>query len=314
MSHQEVRTYSDSNGHRIASSRTEPTLGRRKGIQSSIREEAEVLQPLVTIVPSPKWPTLGLGELWQYRGLLFFLVWRDLKVRYKQTALGVTWAVLQPFMTMVVFSVFFGSLADVPSDGYPYPVFTYAALLPWQLFSHALSESANSLVTNESLITKVYFPRLVIPLSAVLAGLVDFALAFMVLVGMLWFYGIGPTSAVFALPLFVLLACISALAVGLWLSALNVRYRDVRHTLPFLTQIWLFATPIAYPMSIVPEQWRTLYGLNPMVGVVEGFRWCLLGQSTLDFSVLVSTGVAIVLLVGGLFYFRHSEKAFADVI
>lgn len=247
--------------------------------------------------------------------MLYFLVWRDLKSRYKQTSLGVAWAVLQPFLTMVVFSVFFGRLAGVPSDGLPYPVFTFTALLPWQLFSHALTESGNSLVTNRDLLTKVYFPRLLIPLATVLAGLVDFVLAFLVLLGMMAFYGIVPTAAILFLPVLVLLACLTALAAGLWLAALNVQYRDVRYTLPFLVQFWLVATPIAYPASLVPDAWRPLYGLNPMVGVVEGFRWAMLGRAgPLDASVLVSVLVVFALLTGGLFYFRRMEKTFADVV
>lgn len=272
-------------------------------------------EPLFVVKPSSGWVPLRFREVWAYRELLFFMVWRDVKVRYKQTALGAAWAILQPVLTMIVFSVFFGKLAQVPSDGVPYPIFAFAALLPWQLFAHALLESGNSLIVNQELLTKVYFPRLVIPMSAVLAGLVDFALAFIVLLGMMAYYGIVPTVAVFTLPLFVGLACATALAVGLWLSALNVQYRDVRYTIPFLTQFWLFATPIAYPASLVPEPWRAFYGLNPMVGVVEGFRWALLGKAeALDPSVIVSAGVVVVLLVGGLYYFRRMEKTFADVV
>lgn len=280
------------------------------GVERSAAEEHRFV-----IEPETGWAPLRLGELWTYRELLFFLVWRDLKSRYKQTSLGVAWAILQPVLTMVVFSVFFGRLAGVPSEGVPYPVFTYAALLPFQLFSYALTESGNSLVTNRDLLTKVYFPRLLIPLSTVLAGLVDFALAFLVLLAMMAYYGIAPTAAVFFLPAFVALACMTALAAGLWLAALNVKYRDVRYTLPFLTQFWLIATPIAYPASLVPEPFRALYGLNPMVGVVEGFRWALLGRAeALDSSVLVSVIVVGVLLVGGLFYFRRMERTFADIV
>ena len=271
--------------------------------------------PVTIIRPSRGWVSLNLRDLWEYRELLYFLVWRDVKVRYKQTVIGAGWAIIQPFMTMVVFSIFFGNLAKVPSDGIPYPVFAYAALLPWTLFAHALTESSNSLVANQNLITKVYFPRLVIPMSAVLAGLVDFAIAFVVLLGMMFYYRIVPTAAVVTLPLFLLLAVATALAVGLWLSALNVQYRDVRYTIPFLTQFWLFATPIAYSSSLVPEQWRALYGLNPMAGVVEGFRWALLGKAGGTGSlVIVSALVVGVLLVGGLVYFRRMEKTFADVV
>jgi len=271
--------------------------------------------PTIIIRPSKGWVPLRLKELWEYRELLYFLVWRDIKVRYKQTVLGAAWAIIQPFFTMVVFSIFFGRLAGIPSDGLPYPIFAYCALLPWQLFAHAMTESGNSLVANQNLITKVYFPRLVIPLAAVLAGLVDFAVAFLVLVGMMAYYGIAPTIPAVTLPLFILLAIATALAVGLWLSALNVQYRDVRYTIPFLTQFWLFSTPIAYPSSLVPEGWRVLYGLNPMAGVVEGFRWALLGTRNAPGPMLaVSVAVVVALLVGGLYYFRRMEKGFADVV
>ncbi|MBI3457055.1 MAG: ABC transporter permease [Candidatus Rokubacteria bacterium] len=242
-------------------------------------------------------------------------MWRDIKVRYKQTVLGAAWAILQPFLTMVVFTVFFGRLAGIPSDGLPYPVFAYCALLPWQLFAHALSDASNSVVGNQNLITKVYFPRLVIPLAATLAGLVDFGVAFVVLVGMLLYYGIAPTVAVLSLPLFVLLALATAVAVGLWLSALNVMYRDVRYTIPFLTQFWLFASPVAYPSSLVPVSLRPLLGLNPMAGVVEGFRWALLGVPAGPGALLaVSVAVVAVILISGLYYFRRVERTFADVV
>jgi lipopolysaccharide transport system permease protein len=273
------------------------------------------LLPVLRIEPSRGWVSLRLGELWEYRELLYFLVWRDIKVRYKQTALGAAWAILQPVLTMMVFSVFFGRLAKVPSDGIPYPVFVYAALIPWQLFSYALSESANSLVSSQNLIQKVYFPRLVIPIAGVLAGLVDFAIAFVVLLGMMAYYGIHPTAAILVLPAFIVFAIAAALGVGLWLSALNVRFRDVRYTIPFLTQFWMFATPVAYPSSLVPEKWRALYGLNPMAGVVEGFRWALLGKSTSPGPLLwVSVAAVILLLIGGLAYFRRMEKTFADIV
>lgn len=270
--------------------------------------------PPVMLRPGGGWTSLGLRELWEYRELLYFLVWRDIKVRYKQTILGGAWAIIQPFFIMIVFSIFFGRLARVPSDGLPYPVFTFCALLPWQLFAQALSESSNSLVANERLITKVYFPRLVVPLSAVLGGLVDFAIAFVVLLAMMAYYGITPHLAVLALPLLVLLAVMTAFGVGLWLSALNVQYRDVRYTLTFLTQFWMFSTPIAYPSSIVPERWRSLYGLNPMAGVVEGFRWALLGTQPPGPMLAVSVLVVIMILVGGLYYFRRMEETFADIV
>src|SRR2546428_774835 len=236
--------------------------------------------PVLVLEPSKGFVRLNLRDVWAYRELLYFLVWRDVKVRYKQTALGAAWAILQPVMTMVVFSVFFGRLAKVPSDGIPYPIFAYAALLPWQLFAYALSESANSLVGSQNLIKKVYFPRLVIPVASVLAGLVDFAISFVVLIGLMVYYGIRPTPAVALLPLFILLAVVSALSVGLWLSALNVQFRDVRYTIPFLTQFWMFVTPVVYPGSLVPEKWRSLFGLNPLAGGGGGFWWALLGQST----------------------------------
>lgn len=273
-------------------------------------------EPQVLILePSKGFFRLRLGDLWEYRELLYFLVWRDVKVRYKQTALGAAWAILQPVATMLVFSVFFGRLAKMPSDGIPYPVFAFTALLPWQLFASALSESSNSLVSNQNLITKVYFPRLVVPIAGVLGGLVDFAIAFVILLGLMWFYGIVPTAAVALLPLFVLLAIVTALAVGLWLSALNVKYRDVRYTIPFLTQFWLFATPVAYPSSLVPVRWRALLGLNPMAGVVEGFRWALLAKAQSPGPMLaVSAAAVVMLLVGGLIYFRRTESTFADVV
>ncbi len=270
--------------------------------------------PVLRIEPSSGWVSLRLGELWEYRELLYFLVWRDIKVRYKQTALGAAWAILQPVLTMVVFSVFFGRLAKVPSDGIPYPLFALAALVPWQLFAYAVSESTNSLVVSQNLIKKVYFPRLVIPIASVLAGLVDFAISFVALIGLMTYYGIRPTPAIAILPLFILLAVASALCVGLWLSALNVEFRDVRYTIPFLTQFWMFVTPVAYPSSLIPEKWRTVFGLNPMAGVVEGFRWALLGKATsLGSFLAVSIAVVVVLLFGGLVYFRRMESTFADV-
>jgi len=267
------------------------------------------------IRPATSWTSLGLRELWEYRELLFFLTWRDIKVRYKQTALGAAWAIIQPVFMMLVFSLFFGRLAGMPSDGIPYPVFTFCALLPWQLFAHSLAESSNSLVANERLITKVYFPRLVVPIAAVLGGLVDFGIAFVILLGMMVYFGIVPGLAALALPGLILLAMLTALAVGLWLSALNVQYRDVRYTINFLIQFWLFATPVAYPSSIVPAAWRPLYGLNPMAGVVEGFRWALLGKAEPPGTMLwVSVAVVIALLIGGLYYFRSMEQEFADVV
>jgi lipopolysaccharide transport system permease protein len=267
------------------------------------------------IRPSRGWVSLKLGELWAYHELLYFLVWRDIKVRYKQTVLGAAWAILQPFMTMVVFSLFFGKLGKIPSEGVPYPIFSFAALVPWTFFATGLGQGANSLVGSQNLIKKVYFPRLVIPIASVLSGVVDFALAFLVLLGMMLFYGIVPTLNVLWLPLLLLLALVTSLGVSLWLSALNVQFRDIRYTVPFLTQLWLFATPIAYPSSLLPEPWRTLYGLNPMAGVVEGFRWAMLGTASRPGPmILVSTVAAVTLLVTGAFYFRRMEKTFADVV
>jgi lipopolysaccharide transport system permease protein len=274
-------------------------------------------EPLTVLVIDAGENPVGkqLHDLWSYRELLYFLAWRDFKVRYKQTALGAAWAVIQPFFTMVVFSIFFGYLGKIPSDGIPYPVFAYCALLPWSLFAHALTESSNSLVNNQSLITKVYFPRLIIPTAPLFVGLVDFGIAFVVLIGMMLFYGITPGVAVLTVPLFVLVTVLTALAVGMWLSALNVEYRDVRYTIPFLTQLWLFATPVAYPSSLLPEPWRSLYGLNPMAGVVEGFRWALLGQTRAPGPLIaVSIGAVLALLIGGLWYFTRMEQTFADIV
>ncbi len=271
--------------------------------------------PETVIRPSRGWVSLNLGEIWAYRELLCFLVWRDLKVRYKQTILGAAWAILQPVLTMLVFTVVFGRLAKVPTGGVPYPIFVFTALLPWQLFAHALTESGNSLVVHQSLLTKVYFPRLVLPFAAVLAGFADFAIAFVVLLGMMLYYGIVPGAACLVLPLFVALAAATALAAGTWLSALNVRYRDVRYTIPFLTQIWFFVTPVAYPSELVPEPWRVWLGLNPMAGVVEGFRWALLGRPPGTGPLRsISAVVVLLFLAGGLIYFRRSERRFADVV
>jgi lipopolysaccharide transport system permease protein len=258
---------------------------------------------------------LRLRELWDYRELLYFLTLRDIQVRYKQAALGVGWAVLQPLLTMIIFTVVFGRLANLQSDGIPYPVFSFTALLPWQLFSGALSRAGSSLVNNSQLITKIYFPRLVIPLSAVAAGLLDFGISLVVLFILMACYGIQLTWAVLWLPLLVLLALLTALAVGLWLSALNVQYRDVQHLIPFLVQAWMYASPVAYSTTLVPSgTWRILYGLNPLAGVIQGFRWALLGSTPPDGLFLVSIAVVLVLLVTGLLYFQRMESTFADVV
>ncbi len=259
---------------------------------------------------------LNLSQLWEYREVLYFLVWRDIKVRYRQTLIGATWAIIQPFMTMVVFSVFFGRLAKVPSDGIPYPLFAFAALVPWTFFANGLTLATNSLVHSGYLITKVYFPRLLAPMARVLTGLPDLALSFLMLLGMIWWYGslqVRPT--LLWLPALTLLAFVTALGVGLWLAALNVRYRDIQHAVPFLIQVWLFCTPIAYPSSLLSEPWRTLYSINPMVGVVEGFRWALLGTQNIPLpTVAASALTAAALLVTGAFFFRRVERTVADVI
>jgi len=269
----------------------------------------------VRVQPSSGWVSLRLGELWEYRELLYFLIWRDIKVRYKQTVLGAAWAIIQPFFTMVVFSLFFGRLAKVPSDGVPYPIFSYTALVPWTFFANGLTMATTGMVSHANLIKKVYFPRLALPIARVSAGIVDFGLAFVVLIGMMLAYRIVPTANIIWLPLFLLLALVASLGVGLWLAALNVRFRDVGLMVPFITQFWLFATPIAYPSSLLSEPWRTLFGLNPMTGVVEGFRWALLGTSTAPGPmIVVSSLVALTFLVSGAFYFRRIEKTFADVV
>jgi homopolymeric O-antigen transport system permease protein len=271
--------------------------------------------PTTILAPSRGWAPLQIDDLWKYRELLYFLVWRDVKVRYKQTALGAAWAIIQPLLTMIVFSVFFGRLAKMPSDGIPYPVFAFAALVPWTFFAHGLTNASNSLVGSANLIKKIYFPRLIMPVAAVLSGLIDFVLAFVVLVGMMLFYGIVPSPKILAVVPLLFLAMVTSLGVALWLSALNVEFRDVRYLIPFLTQFWLFLTPIAYPSSLLNEPWRTVYGLNPMVGVVEGFRWALLDTHTGPGGmVMVSGFAAVALLVGGAYYFRRMEATFADVV
>lgn len=272
--------------------------------------------PVIRIQPSKGWVSLKLGELWHYRELLYFLIWRDIKVRYKQTVLGATWAIIQPFFTMVVFSLFFGGLAKVPSDNIPYPIFSYAALVPWTFFANGLNQASTGMVTHANLITKVYFPRLAIPIARVLAGVVDFGLAFIVLLGMMLAYGIVPTVNTLWLPLFLLLALIASLGTALWLAAMNVQFRDVGYTVPFITQFWMFATPIAYPSSLIENPvLRTLYGINPMAGVVEGFRWALLGTETMPGPIIfISSLVALALLISGAFYFRRMERTFADVV
>jgi lipopolysaccharide transport system permease protein len=272
--------------------------------------------PVTRIEPSTGWVSLKLRELWQYRELLYFLTWRDVKVRYKQTVLGAAWAIIQPFFTMAVFSVFFGQLAQIPSDDIPYPIFSYTALVPWSFFAQGLRQSSDSLVGGAHLIKKVYFPRLAMPIASVFSGVVDFTLAFIVLLGMMLFYGIVPTLNALWLPLFLLLALVTSLGSGLWLSAMNVQFRDVHYTVPFLIQFWMFVTPIAYPSSLIENRLaRTLYGINPMAGVVEGFRWALLGKGTAPGPITIASSLAaLALLVSGAFYFRRMEKTFADVV
>jgi len=280
----------------------------------STRSHGDPGEVVTVIRPQSRW-TSSVGDVWAYRELLYFLIWKELKVRYKQTVLGAGWAVLQPVLTMVVFSVFFGRLGGLPSDGLPYPVFTYAALLPWMLFAHVLIQSSQSIVHHQSLVTKVYFPRVLLVLAPLGVGLVDFALAFVVLLAIMLWYGLAPGPGLLFAPLFVALAAVAALAIGVWLAALNVRYRDVRHTVPFLTSLWLFASPVAYPASLVPGPWRWLYGLNPMAGAIEGFRWAVLSQGGIPAPlVAASLAVTLLMLVTGLRYFTRVEQTFADLV
>jgi lipopolysaccharide transport system permease protein len=274
------------------------------------------MQARETIVAPPRgWLSLRLRELWEFRELLYFLTWRDIKVRYKQTALGAAWAVIGPFTTMVLFSVIFGNFAKLPSEGIPYPVFSYTALLPWQLFSRALGDASQSLIGNQGMVTKIYFPRLFLPASSILSGVVDFGISFLVLIGMMLFYDVVLSWKMILLPVFLLLALLTAMGVSMWIAAFNVRYRDFRYVTPYLVQVWMYATPIAYSRSLIPEQWQVLYSLNPMTGVVDGFRWALLG-TTLELGPAFGISVAAVLLVfiGGLFYFQRMESTFADML
>ena len=291
------------------------TAGRPTIQDQSLAVHSTPATRTTIIAPSRGWRSLGFAELWEYRELLYFLTWRDIKVRYKQTALGASWAIIQPFMTMVVFSLFFGRLARIPSDGVPYPLWSFTALVPWSFFAQGLTMSASSLVLSQNLIRKVYFPRLTIPIATVMAGVIDLAVAFVVLVAMMIYYGASPgLRIVWIAPLF-LLALVTSLGVGLWLAALNVRYRDVRYAVPFLVQFWLFATPIAYPSSLLPEPWRTVLALNPMTGVTEGFRWALLGTASAPGPMLlVSSVAALLILAGGAMYFRRMEREFADLV
>ncbi|TVL99220.1 MAG: phosphate ABC transporter permease [Candidatus Brocadia sp. WS118] len=295
---------------------TDKSLQEVQSTNASLTLNKANTLPVIRIQPSHGLASLlKFGELWKYHELLYFLIWRDIKVRYKQTVLGIAWAIIQPFLTMVVFSIFFGRLGNIPSDNIPYPIFSFAALVPWTFFANGLTQASNSLVGSANLIKKVYFPRLIIPIATVLAGVIDFILAFLMLIGMMFYFNIIPTINVVWIPLFLLLALVTSLGVSLWFSAMNVQFRDVRYVIPFLTQFWLFSTPIAYPSSLLSEPWRTLYGINPMVGVVDGFRWALLGTSTCPGTmVFVSALVAILLMISGALYFRRMEKTFADVI
>lgn len=272
-------------------------------------------KPSIVIKPHKGLLQLDLYALWKYRELLYFLVWKDVLIRYKQTVIGASWAILQPLITMVIFTVIFGKMVNVPSDGIPYPIFAFSALLPWLYFSQALSRSGTSLVGNTNLITKIYFPRLLIPLSSSISPLVDLFFSFLILLVLMPLYGISPSRGFLFLPVFVLQSLITALAVGLWLTTLNVKYRDVGHVIPFLIQIWMYASPVVYPLSMVPEKWRLLYSLNPMVGVIEGFRWAITGSSRPDFMAMaISSAAVFILLAGGLIYFKKMEATFADII
>lgn len=289
-----------------------PTVGHNVG---KIDKGGRTDLPPVLIRPIRGWVALDLRELWAHRELLYFFTWRDIKVRYKQTALGLAWAIIQPLFMMVIFSLFFGILAKVPSQGIPYPLFTYSALLPWTLFASGITRASNSLTSETNLIQKVYFPRLLMPLASILSPLVDFLIAFVVLIGLMLYFGYYPSITMLWLPLFLILELMLALGVGLWLSAINVEYRDVTHVVPFLVQLWLFASPVIYPSNFVPERFQVAYGLiNPMSGIIEGFRWAILGTQPPSHLLIASVAIIIVILVSGAFYFRRREKAFADVV
>jgi len=275
--------------------------------------------PITYLKPAKGLAALNLKDLWDYRELIYFLTWRDLKVRYKQTLLGFTWVLLQPVINMVVFTILFGQLLNVPTGGIPYPIFSFAALLPWLYFASSLSRSSTTLVGSANLISKVFFPRMVIPIAGVLSGLVDFLVSLIVLVGMMLFYKIIPTWNLLLMPLFLLLALLTALGFGLWLSALNVRFRDVNHLVPFIIEIWKYATPVIYGSTLIPEKFRFLLGLNPMTGVVEGFRWAILGSKYVEnFNpgplFIVSISITLLVLISGVIFFRNTERTFADII
>jgi lipopolysaccharide transport system permease protein len=283
---------------------------------SQLTHKTDIIKksPLIVIRPINGWVPLNLGELWDYRELLYSFITRDIRIRYKQTALGAAWAVIQPLFMMIVFTLAFGRLAKIPSEGLPYPLFSYAALLPWTLFSEGIARSTNSMITNANIMTKVYYPRLIMPISGILSPLIDFTIAFIILLGMMLYYGFIPTINILFLPAFILLALGTSLGVGLWLSALNVQYRDFQYTVPFLIQLWLFASPVVYPSSLLPEPYRALFGLNPMAGVIEGFRWALLGTAPPSYLIAISALMVVALLISGALYFRRMEKTFADVV
>ena len=267
------------------------------------------------IKPSVGWPSIDLKEIWAYRELLGILAWRDVSVRYKQSVVGIGWAIIQPVMTMIIFTIIFGKFAKLPSEGIPYPVFTYCALLPWSYFARSLGDSSDSLVGSANLITKIHFPRIILPVSKVFAGLIDLSIAFIILVGMMVWYRIVPTAGILLLPVFIVIAMLASLGVGLWLTALNVLYRDVKFVVPFLIQFWMYASPVAYSTSIIPDQWKWVYGLNPMVGVVEGFRWALLGKTAPLISMFfIPVLIIFVVLISGIYFFKKMEKTFADII
>jgi len=300
----------------MAVTERDPELASSQFQQTLLASEVGI--SVIRIEPSGGWLSLGLREIWAYRELTYFLIWRDVKIRYKQTAIGAAWAVLQPLLTMVVFTLLFNRIAEIPSDGLPYPLFAFTALLPWSFFAGALTRCSASVVSQSNLISKVYFPRLILPISAAVSGIVDFAIAFVILIIMMVWYGVAPNWGIVLLPVFLFLGLMAALSIGLWLASLNVRYRDIGHAVPFLVQIWMFVSPVAYSASLVTEKWQKwqfLYSLNPMVGVIEGFRWALLGQAHPPFyPVLLSVVIVTALFVGGLLFFKRTEQDFADVV
>ena len=287
---------------------------KRLARQTAMRETQD--DHKIIIRPPKGWTPINFRDLWMYRELIYFMTLRNIQVRYKQSLLGIMWAILRPFLTMVVFSIFFGGFAKIPTDNnIPYPIFTFAGILPFELFSKAISDTSNSLVHNSHMITKVYFPRMILPISSVFSTVLDFVIGLAVLIGMMLYYHITPSiQALWAIPVFLLLAMVSALGIGLWLSAMNVLYRDINYITPFINQLWMYITPIAYSSTLVSEKWQVLYSINPMKAVVDGFRWCLLGAPQTTSTAWISAGVAVILLISGLFYFRRMERTFADMV